>query len=55
MYDSEPRLSSRVILDRIWLPLVDALRTILLAPPTEVRETIVGLRLGFPFPGSSPT
>jgi hypothetical protein len=28
-----------------WLPLVDALRTILLTPPPEVRETIVDLRL----------
>jgi hypothetical protein len=33
------------------VPLVDALRTILLTPPTEGRETIVGLRLGVPFPG----
>ena len=40
-----------------WLPLVDALRTMLLTSPPEVRETIVDLRLGgrpeFPFPGSA--
>src|SRR5450759_5351732 len=39
---------------RNWLPLVDALRTMLLTLPPEVRETIVDLRLGgrpgFPFP-----
>jgi hypothetical protein len=38
-----------------WLPLVDALRTLLLAPTPAVRETIVDLRLGgrpgFLFPG----
>jgi hypothetical protein len=33
------------------VPLVDARRTILLTPPKEGRETIVGLRLGVPFPG----